>query len=194
MVHGSTRNSSRTYEVLHDFLLCHRVWIRHHPTKLATCLIRKEGERLRLFTTVVYSMHIVASIQYLQDTIICLSVWIQWLFYRSIARRPQFRCRWGEQETDQHDCCVGDGEFNWRFVFSRVQVTKGVPIDCFLHLSVWDSRRWRFRLSDLLVWWDHIVLFGYWVATTQWFPVRHTVVVIRCGCCCSRGYYSGLWT
>lgn len=43
-----------------------------------------------------------------------------------------------EQETDQHDCCVGDGEFNWRFVFSRVQVTKGVPIDCFLHLSVWE--------------------------------------------------------
>lgn len=43
-----------------------------------------------------------------------------------------------EQETDQHDSCVGDGEFNWRFVFSRVQVTKGVPIDCFLHLSVWE--------------------------------------------------------
>lgn len=55
-----------------------------------------------------------------------------------------------EQETDQHDSCVGDGEFNWRFVFSRiqvrmkkdvllfVQVTKGVPIDCFLHLSIWE--------------------------------------------------------
>ena len=43
-----------------------------------------------------------------------------------------------EQETDQHDSCVGDGEFNWRFVFSRIQVTKGVPIDCFLHLSVWE--------------------------------------------------------
>lgn len=27
-----------------------------------------------------------------------------------------------EQETDQHDSCVGDGEFNWRFVFSRIQV------------------------------------------------------------------------
>ncbi|CAE7561007.1 FER1L6 [Symbiodinium sp. CCMP2456] len=43
-----------------------------------------------------------------------------------------------EQETDQHDSCVGDGEFNWRFLFSRIQVTKGVPIDCFLHLSVWE--------------------------------------------------------
>ncbi|CAK9089564.1 Fer-1-like protein 6 [Durusdinium trenchii] len=43
-----------------------------------------------------------------------------------------------EQETDQHDSCVGDGEFNWRFVFSRIQVTKGVSIDCFLHLSVWE--------------------------------------------------------
>ena len=43
-----------------------------------------------------------------------------------------------EQETDQHDSCVGDGEFNWRFVFSRIQVTKGVPIDCFLHLSIWE--------------------------------------------------------
>ena len=34
---------------------------------------------------------------------------------------------------------MGDGEFNWRFVFSRIQVTKGVPIDCFLHLSIWDT-------------------------------------------------------
>eukprot|EP00929_Paragymnodinium_shiwhaense_P062240 TRINITY_DN31076_c0_g2_i1.p1 TRINITY_DN31076_c0_g2~~TRINITY_DN31076_c0_g2_i1.p1 ORF type:complete len:678 (-),score=95.10 TRINITY_DN31076_c0_g2_i1:58-1827(-) len=42
------------------------------------------------------------------------------------------------QETDKHFGCQGDAEYNWRFVWSRLQVTKGVPLDCFLQLSLWE--------------------------------------------------------
>jgi hypothetical protein len=40
------------------------------------------------------------------------------------------------QETDVHHSSDGEGEFNWRFVFSNISVTKGVPLDCFLQLSI----------------------------------------------------------
>lgn len=43
-----------------------------------------------------------------------------------------------EQETDVHHGSQGDAEFNWRFVYSRITVTKGVPIDCFIQLSLWE--------------------------------------------------------
>jgi len=43
-----------------------------------------------------------------------------------------------EQETDQHDGCVGEGEFKWRFLYSRIQVNKGAPEDCYMTLSVWE--------------------------------------------------------
>lgn len=43
-----------------------------------------------------------------------------------------------EQQTDVHGGSDGEGEYNWRFVFSRVQVTKGVSLDCFMHLSLWE--------------------------------------------------------
>lgn len=43
-----------------------------------------------------------------------------------------------DQETDVHHHSQGEGEFNWRFVWSKVQVTKGIPMDCFLQLSIWE--------------------------------------------------------
>jgi len=43
-----------------------------------------------------------------------------------------------EQETDVHASSSGEGEFNWRFVFSKISVTKGVPLDCFLQLSIFE--------------------------------------------------------
>eukprot|EP00403_Amphidinium_massartii_P003489 CAMPEP_0178373444 /NCGR_PEP_ID=MMETSP0689_2-20121128/1866_1 /TAXON_ID=160604 /ORGANISM="Amphidinium massartii, Strain CS-259" /LENGTH=1645 /DNA_ID=CAMNT_0019993387 /DNA_START=79 /DNA_END=5017 /DNA_ORIENTATION=+ len=42
------------------------------------------------------------------------------------------------QETDIHYSSEGEGEFQWRFVWSRVSVTKGVPLDCQLQLSLWE--------------------------------------------------------
>eukprot|EP00929_Paragymnodinium_shiwhaense_P115403 TRINITY_DN8424_c0_g1_i1.p1 TRINITY_DN8424_c0_g1~~TRINITY_DN8424_c0_g1_i1.p1 ORF type:complete len:1795 (-),score=350.07 TRINITY_DN8424_c0_g1_i1:408-5792(-) len=45
----------------------------------------------------------------------------------------------GNQETDIHYACVEEAEYNWRFVWSRVQVTKGVPLDCFLQLAIWET-------------------------------------------------------
>jgi len=41
------------------------------------------------------------------------------------------------QETDIHFGSTGEGEFNWRFVFSRIAVTTGVPVDCTLHFTIW---------------------------------------------------------
>lgn len=41
-----------------------------------------------------------------------------------------------EQDTDVHHSSDGEGEFNWRVVFSRISVTKGVPLDCFLQISL----------------------------------------------------------
>merc|ERR1719359_169157 len=43
-----------------------------------------------------------------------------------------------EQETDVHHHSDGEGEFNWRFVFPNIQVTKGVPLDCFLQMSIFE--------------------------------------------------------
>eukprot|EP00421_Protoceratium_reticulatum_P075450 CAMPEP_0168428830 /NCGR_PEP_ID=MMETSP0228-20121227/37060_1 /TAXON_ID=133427 /ORGANISM="Protoceratium reticulatum, Strain CCCM 535 (=CCMP 1889)" /LENGTH=667 /DNA_ID=CAMNT_0008442903 /DNA_START=3 /DNA_END=2003 /DNA_ORIENTATION=+ len=43
-----------------------------------------------------------------------------------------------EQETDIHYGSEGEGEFNWRFVFSRVAVTRGIALDCFLQFSIWE--------------------------------------------------------
>lgn len=44
-----------------------------------------------------------------------------------------------EQETDIHHGSEGNAEFNWRFVFSNVQVTKGAPLDCFVSLGLWEK-------------------------------------------------------
>lgn len=44
-----------------------------------------------------------------------------------------------EQESDIHRSCVNEAEFNWRYVYSRVQVTKGAPLDCVLELSLWET-------------------------------------------------------
>merc|ERR1719359_1618834 len=33
---------------------------------------------------------------------------------------------------------TGEGEFNWRFVYSNISVTKGVPLDAHLTLSVFE--------------------------------------------------------
>merc|ERR1719359_456838 len=43
-----------------------------------------------------------------------------------------------EQETDVHHHSDGEGEYNWRFVFSKISVTKGVPLDCFLQISLFE--------------------------------------------------------
>jgi len=42
------------------------------------------------------------------------------------------------QETDVHHSSEGEGEFNWRFVFSKISVTKGVPLDCFLQFIIFE--------------------------------------------------------
>jgi hypothetical protein len=44
-----------------------------------------------------------------------------------------------DQETDIHRHSDGDGEFNWRFVFPRVGVQRGVPLNCFLTLGIWEN-------------------------------------------------------
>jgi hypothetical protein len=42
------------------------------------------------------------------------------------------------QETDIHYSSEGEAEFNWRFVYSKIAVTRGVPLQCHLQLSVWE--------------------------------------------------------
>mmetsp|Transcript_41267 Transcript_41267/g.92677 ORF Transcript_41267/g.92677 Transcript_41267/m.92677 type:complete len:1537 (+) Transcript_41267:145-4755(+) len=62
-----------------------------------------------------------------------------------IIARCQLDCRsyTGQQtvvqETDIHYSSDGDGEFQWRFVWSRISVTKGVLLDCQLQLSLWEN-------------------------------------------------------
>eukprot|EP00747_Dinoflagellata_sp_TGD_P121557 gnl/TRDRNA2_/TRDRNA2_173453_c2_seq1.p1 gnl/TRDRNA2_/TRDRNA2_173453_c2~~gnl/TRDRNA2_/TRDRNA2_173453_c2_seq1.p1 ORF type:complete len:602 (+),score=116.03 gnl/TRDRNA2_/TRDRNA2_173453_c2_seq1:55-1806(+) len=43
-----------------------------------------------------------------------------------------------EQDSDVHYSCEGSAEYNWRFVFSRVQMRKGMPLNCFLQISLWE--------------------------------------------------------
>eukprot|EP00927_Polykrikos_kofoidii_P045598 TRINITY_DN39637_c0_g1_i1.p1 TRINITY_DN39637_c0_g1~~TRINITY_DN39637_c0_g1_i1.p1 ORF type:complete len:1718 (-),score=265.09 TRINITY_DN39637_c0_g1_i1:109-5262(-) len=43
------------------------------------------------------------------------------------------------QETDIHYGMVDEAEFNWRFIWSRLQVTRGVPLDCFVQISLWEQ-------------------------------------------------------
>lgn len=42
------------------------------------------------------------------------------------------------QETDIHYSSEGEAEFNWRFVYSKIAVTRGVPLQCHLQLSMWE--------------------------------------------------------
>jgi len=62
-----------------------------------------------------------------------------------IMMRCQLECRSyvgphpKEQESDIHRSATNEGEYNWRFVYPRVQVTKGVPLDCILELSLWET-------------------------------------------------------
>jgi len=62
-----------------------------------------------------------------------------------LLARCQIDCRQfagpqkAQQETDIHHGADSFAEFNWRFVFSRVQVTRGVSLDCFMQLSLWES-------------------------------------------------------
>lgn len=47
------------------------------------------------------------------------------------------------QESDWHYGCSSDAEFNWRYVWSRIQVTRGVPIDCRIQMSLVEKARFR---------------------------------------------------